>query len=141
MTRAIARWDGAKWEGLGSGIGLELQVGAARGKALAVWGDDIYVGGTFETAGVWDSGYIARWNDNIDFSPPSVTRLVNPTWQLPSTFQCRIISDTRAAFVVERSTNMTEWVPISTNTGLHAIFTDPTATGTAKRFYRTRQIP
>lgn len=72
VTRNIARWDGANWTALGSGIGVDFTPGASRGSALAVWGNDLFVGGTFETAGVCDSGYLARWNEQMDFTPPTL---------------------------------------------------------------------
>ncbi len=52
----IAKWDGNGWTALGSGIGGYLP-GIW---ALAVRGDELYVGGNFATAGGRVSGYIAR---------------------------------------------------------------------------------
>jgi hypothetical protein len=49
----IAKWDGANWTMLGSGINSQVQ-------ALAVQGSDLYVGGTFATAGGKASAYVAR---------------------------------------------------------------------------------
>ena len=60
ITHNIARWDGTNWTALGSGIGADMLPGASRGSALAASGNDLFVGGTFETAGVCDSGYVAR---------------------------------------------------------------------------------
>ena len=140
ITRTIARWDGSKWEALGSGLGNDYSPGAARGEALAVFGDDIFIGGIFQTAGLGNAGYIARWNDRIDFSPHSVMRLVQPAC-LGGTFGCRVTSNNRVTFVVERSEDMVNWTAIATNSALSLNFTDPTAGTAALRFYRTRQVP
>ena len=51
----IAKWDGASWSALGSGIG-----GGNLVAALTVSGTDLYVGGQFTTAGGKVSSYIAR---------------------------------------------------------------------------------
>src|SRR5688572_18978164 len=40
----LAKWDGTQWTGFGSGIGGEVF-------AIAISGTDIYVGGSFATAG------------------------------------------------------------------------------------------
>jgi hypothetical protein len=52
-ANCIAKWDGANWTTLGSGIKGQVQ-------ALAVQGSDLYVGGTFATAGGKASAYVAR---------------------------------------------------------------------------------
>ena len=52
----IARWDGANWHSLGSGVDLPVN-------ALAVSGDDLYAGGEFFTAEGKTVNSIARWNE------------------------------------------------------------------------------
>jgi len=54
----IARWDGANWLALSGELGNT----ADTAYALAVIGNDLYVGGTFLTAGGLDTKRIARWN-------------------------------------------------------------------------------
>ena len=58
----VARWDGAAWQGLGSGVsdGPETYRSVA---ALHPYGDDLIVGGTFRTAGGQAANCIARWDD------------------------------------------------------------------------------
>src|SRR5213075_1885349 len=51
ITRNIARWDGTKWESVGSGTDNQPIPTASRAMALAVWNNDLFVGGIFETAG------------------------------------------------------------------------------------------
>ncbi len=58
----IARWNGNSWSALGTNGGgngaLNSQV-----NAMAVIGNDLYVGGTFvDAAGIATADYIAKWN-------------------------------------------------------------------------------
>jgi hypothetical protein len=54
----IAKWDGTNWTALGSGIGVVSSVTLVH--ALALSGNDLYVGGSFLTAGGKISSSIAR---------------------------------------------------------------------------------
>jgi hypothetical protein len=59
----IAKWDGNNWSALGSGMrGLLGSFVAVN--ALAVSGSDLYVGGSFTTAGGNPANSIAKWNGN-----------------------------------------------------------------------------
>jgi trimeric autotransporter adhesin len=56
----IAKWDGTNWSSLGSGLsGAPFNKG---GHALAMIGNDLYVGGSFTTAGGIPANHIAKWN-------------------------------------------------------------------------------
>ena len=61
---AIAKWDGARWSALGSGLGPPQFGGLA--KAIAVFDDGsgpaLYVGGRFTMAGGIAANFIARWD-------------------------------------------------------------------------------
>ena len=66
FSKAIAKWDGSSWSGLGSGL-----VGGAYEPevwAVAVSGTDVYVGGYFWTSGGAYAMNIARWNGSSWFS-------------------------------------------------------------------------
>ncbi|HYF65274.1 MAG TPA: cadherin-like domain-containing protein [Herpetosiphonaceae bacterium] len=54
----IARWDGASWHALGSG----LSGAANRVFSLASWNGDLYAGGSFSSAGGAPAANVARWD-------------------------------------------------------------------------------
>src|SRR5437773_6019989 len=58
----IAKWNGSSWTALGSGLGGGSMESPPSVAALAVSGSDVYVGGTFTTAGGASANYMARWD-------------------------------------------------------------------------------
>jgi len=98
------------------------------------------VGGIFETAGVCDAEYIARWNDQIDFTPPSVMRLSNPQMLPGNDFKFRATATERAAYVIEHSANLVNWTPLTTNS-LSLLDITNSVPGVDIRTYRLREIP
>src|SRR6266566_355291 len=56
----IARWDGTNWWDVGGGI--TRGPFSAVAKAIVVAGSDVYVGGSFDTAGGTPAVGIARWD-------------------------------------------------------------------------------
>jgi hypothetical protein len=121
-------------------VGNESTPGASRASVLAVSGNDLFVGGIFETAGVSDSGYIARWNDQIDFTPPSLMRLTNPQMLPGNNFKFRANATEHAAYVVDYSTDLTHWSPFTTNSQYGVDLTN-SVPGVNLRTYRMREIP
>jgi hypothetical protein len=57
----IARWNGTNWSTLGSGVG-ETNYDDPTVYAMAVSGNDLYVGGRFSLAGGIPANNIAKWN-------------------------------------------------------------------------------
>jgi hypothetical protein len=57
-VRTIAKWDGANWSRLSGDLGTTSDTAYA----LAVIGTDLYVGGTFLTAGGVTAKRVAKWN-------------------------------------------------------------------------------
>lgn len=55
--RGVARWNGASWQPLGTGVGP-----AARAEGLCVYGDELIVGGQFTYAGRVPVSAIASWD-------------------------------------------------------------------------------
>jgi hypothetical protein len=140
ITRTVARWNGSSWEAMGSGVGNETLPGAARASAMAAQGNDLYVGGIFETAGVVDSEYIAHWNDQIDFTPPSLMRLLNAQLIPGPAFKFRATATERATYLVEYSSDLKTWNPFTTNIAAQLDLTN-SIPGADTRFYRMREIP
>ncbi len=64
----IARWDGSNWLPLSGALGNT----ADTAHALAVIGNDLYVGGTFLTAGGISAKRIARWNGSWSAVGPGI---------------------------------------------------------------------
>lgn len=138
FSKGIARWNGSSWEGMGQGLGVNSASVSPSG--LKAWGNDIYVGGIFEDAGGSDAGYIARWNDQIDFTPPSTMRLTNPQMLPGNVFSFRATATENAAYVVEYTTNFSQWLPLATNS-LSAVTITNNVPGINFRTYRMREIP
>jgi trimeric autotransporter adhesin len=140
ITRTVARWNGSSWEAMGSGVGNESTPGGASGTAMAAQGNDLYVGGIFETAGVVDSEFIAHWNDQIDFTPPSLMRLLNAQLLPGPAFKFRATATERANYVIEYSSDLTHWNPFTTNIAAQLDLTN-SIPGADIRLYRMREIP
>ncbi len=134
----IARWDGAQWQNMGSGIGVNTA--GARGYALASSGNDIYVAGIFEDAGGSDAGYVAHWNDQIDFTPPCILRLSNPQMLTGNNFAFRVNTTEHPAYIVEYSSDLKSWTPFTTN-ALGLLDLTNSVQGVNLRTYRLREIP
>src|SRR5690348_17370367 len=98
----------------------------------------MYAGGIFETAGVIDSGYIAHWNDQVDFTPPSLMRLLNAQMLSGSGFKFRATATERANYVIEYSSDLLTWSPFTTNGAAQLDFTN-SVPGADSRLYRMRQ--
>ena len=140
ITRNIARWDGTKWDNLGSGVGNESTPGASRISAGVAWGNDLYVGGIFETAGVSDSEYFGRWNDQLDFTPPTILRMSNPQMLVGNSFKLLATATEKAAYIIDYSSDLKTWTPLVTNSVYSLTVTDA-APGVNARFYRLHETP
>jgi trimeric autotransporter adhesin len=136
---SIARWDGTKWEALGSGFFGALAV--VRGTGLTIRGNDVFAVGTFDAAGLTESSGIARWNDTIDFTPP-LTMKFSRTQLLPGNiFKSRITTTDRTTYVIEYSDNLQTWTPLMTNFATQLDFTNAVSSPANRRIFRAKQIP
>jgi hypothetical protein len=136
---SIARWDGTKWEALGSGFFADTAI--VRGIGLAIQGNDVYAVGTFVGAGLTDSSGIARWNDTIDFTPP-LTMKFSRAQSLPgNSFKSRLTTTDRTTYVIEYSDNLQTWTPLMTNFSTQLDFTNAVSSPSNRRIFRARQIP
>jgi hypothetical protein len=137
---SIARWDGTKWEALGSGFFADSAV--VRGLGLAIRGDDVYAVGTFSGAGLTDSSGIARWNDMIPGFTPLLTMSFSRTQLLPGNlFKSRITCSERVTYVLEYSDNLQTWIPLMTNFSTQLDFTNAVSSPANRRIFRAKEIP
>jgi hypothetical protein len=134
----IARWDGGAWSPLGSGTAFNATAGPVL--ALTAVGEDLYVGGTFRSAGGKDSFYMARWNETLNFNVSSL-RFSGTTGNPSGPFQTTLTAIGVPAFVIEVSTNLPLWRPLLTNSLTPYDLMDSTAPATPRRFYRARSQP
>jgi hypothetical protein len=63
---SVARWDGAAWDAVGGGVRADQSLGQVF--AMLRLGTDVYVTGSFQTAGGAAANNIARW-DGTAWSP------------------------------------------------------------------------
>jgi hypothetical protein len=136
---SIARWDGTKWEALGSGFFADSAI--VRGTGLAIRGDDVFAVGTFNGAGLTDSSGIARWNDTMDFTPP-LTMSFSRTQRLPGNlFKSRLTCTEPATYRIEYSDDFQTWTPLLTNSATQLDFTNAVSPPVNRRIYRAKGIP
>jgi len=143
MVSCIARWDGASWTSLGSGL-ARLAIGgtgpiAGTGMVLVRNGNDLYAGGMFVTAGGKVSSGIARWNGQTTFTLPAVMCLNRPCLGPGGQFQFRVTAGSDVNYVIEGSTDLAIWQPLVTNSASPFIWLDSDFSNHAYRFYRARQ--
>jgi hypothetical protein len=143
MVSCIARWDGASWTSLGSGL-ARLAIGgtgpiAGTGAALVFNGNDLYAGGMFVTAGGKVSSGIARWNGQTTFTPPAVMCLGGPGRSSDGSIQFRVTASSGVTYMVEASTDLATWLPMATNDASPFNFSDSGAISNTHRFYRAQQ--
>jgi hypothetical protein len=129
----IAKWDGTSWSPLGSGTVFSATSGTVL--SLLALGQDLYVGGTFRTAGDKPSYYLARWNEQKNFEP-AILRFTNPGKSSGGSFQATITASNALSYIIESSTNLSTWNPVLTNTSTPFLFIDSNAPPAARRFYR-----
>lgn len=61
-ANSVAKWNGSSWSPLSSGVTHRNFLGAVR--AFAAIGSDLYVGGSFTSAGGNPANLVAKWNGN-----------------------------------------------------------------------------
>src|SRR5690606_35464467 len=60
IANSNARWEGTRWHALGGGVGSGGILG--QGHAIAIHGDNVYVGGVFTSAGGASAINVALWD-------------------------------------------------------------------------------
>jgi hypothetical protein len=133
----VAKWNGTNWSALGSGTTFSATTGPVL--ALASVGPDLYVGGTFRTAGGKPSYYLARWNEQTDFDTIPTIQLGKLHASTIGPFKMTITATGVPRYVIESTTDFSTWTPLLTNVTSPYEFWDFTAPGHPYRFYRARQ--
>ena len=137
----VACWNGGSWTAMGTGNSAIGASPIGNVQALAAWKNDLYVAGTFQRIGQKPAFRISRWNDQVTFLPPTMLRLANPTMLPDGRFQARVGASGNASYVLETTTNLTDWKSLLTNSAGAFDFADSSATNLPAQFYRTRQVP
>jgi hypothetical protein len=109
-TTNVACWDGSSWTTLGSGNSAAndaTPIGNVT--AMAAWDNDLYVGGSFQRIGQKPAFRICRWNDQTNFLPPTTMQFSCPVIRPDRQFQIRVGTSGGACYVVEATTNFTDW--------------------------------
>jgi hypothetical protein len=138
-ANSIARWDGTKWESLGSGFFSDG--GILRGTGFAIRGNDVFAAGTFIGAGLADSSGIARWNDALDFTPPYTMNFAQTQLLPGNLFKSRLTCTERATYLIEYSDNFQTWAPLMTNSAMQLDFTNAVSPSVNQRVFRAKGIP
>src|ERR1043166_785493 len=133
----IAKWNGASWSTLGSALYFSAGSGGPGSVgALALIGDDLFVGGSFSSAGDKPAVFISRWNDQLNFYPPPQPYLTRQTRLANGQFQFRLAGTSGESYILQGSTNFLTWTPLLTNSATLYDFTDTNAPSYPRRFYR-----
>lgn len=61
----IAKWDGIRWDSLGNGIKLKTTGGGGYVTNLAVFNNELYAAGNFDTCDSLSVSNIAKWNNEF----------------------------------------------------------------------------
>jgi len=86
-----------------------------------------------------DVGSLGGWTLNIEWRAPLL--LVNPRTTTNGAFQADVLGQSGVTYVIERSTNLTSWVPFLTNVPMTNLdsFIDTNSPQFPRRFYRALQ--
>lgn len=134
----IARWNGHEWSALGSGTVFNAAAGPVL--ALSAVGNDLYVGGTFQLAGGKPAYYLSLWNESLDFSNAQL-RLDQLRTSAGGNAQFTVTAIGVPIYVIDASTNLTQWTPVETNTLTPYDYTEANTLATPHRFFRAHSLP
>lgn len=133
----VAKWDGVSWSPLGSG--LTRSFSSVTVNALGRRGNDLFAGGSVEYAGGKPSFLFARWNDQIDFDFEPTIRLSKLQATGTGLFKMTITANGVPSYVIEATTNFSNWMPLQTNSVSPYDYLEFPASGLPHRFYRVRE--
>ena len=139
LANRVARWDGASWHALGSGITYP-GFSSASVAALVASGSDLYVGGIFGAAGGKPAMYIAHWNDTYNFDQPPALEL-SKLRRAGNSFKFAVTAANVPSYIIEATTNFSSWTALDTNTAAFYESWDLNVGSYPRRFYRARSGP
>lgn len=128
----LARWDGTNWSALGSGLSFpQLSGGRARIFALAVSGDELFVGGAFTHAGRQAASGLARYvlQPEVVFDPPVSTD--------GEAFALRLRGVAGLRFRIERTTDFSSWTELTAGRGEADVWQTTDDADAPTRYFRT----
>lgn len=135
-VQSIAKWDGANWSALGSGLYFSVTAQQGNGHALATSGNDVYVGGLFSSTGDKPAMFIGHWNSQSNYYPTPNLQLTRATCPTNGQFRFRVAGTSGENYTILASTNLSTWAPVFTNSTPLYDFTATNTTSSSKQFFR-----
>ena len=129
----IARWDGTNWFPLGSGVERQTLNSAVAVRAMAIQDTNVYVGGSFLSAGGdRQIRYFAK------FDGANWNALGPKLGFIDGRFHLSLRPDRGLTYGIEVSSNLVTWTRVVTFTNLNSAieFIDQESAGKKQRFYR-----
>ena len=120
----VAKWDGTTWSPLGSGLNKITYAVAEDGA------NHLYVGGAFTTAGTNYSAYVAQANLLDSLGAINIAKI-------PNGVSMSLQGRPGSSCVLESSTNLTVWSPVSTNIcGMNGLWSFTNTVTAVAEFFR-----
>lgn len=126
----LTRWDGTNWSALGSGLSFPQITGArARVFALAVSGNELFVGGAFTHAGGQAASGLARYvlEPEMAFEPPMSNDGV---------LALRLRGAAGLRFRIERTSDFSSWSELTAGRGEHDVWEGTDDADAPMRYFR-----
>jgi hypothetical protein len=132
-VQALARWNGATWQAMGSG--LQMNPGSPNVTALAIYEDEVYVGGLFQRAGGRPSVCIARWIPDIQLQITALNLS-------PGDVQVQAQSTLGLKLRLDGTSDLTTWTPLQRQNGYSgAAYLTDNLPAVNRRIYRVVAEP
>jgi hypothetical protein len=134
----FSKWNGISWSALGGGVGSDFISPIITG--LASVGSDVYLAGSFDSAGTKRSYFIAQWNESRNFDLLPSLELAFPSRLSSTGFQFSVVARGINSYSVERSTSLSSWALVQTNSTGSVVIKDTNAldSGNPIQIYRAR---
>lgn len=136
MLRGLAKFDGANWTSLGTGLrGLEISTPAPQVRTLTWQDNALWVGGIFPGAGNKSAVSLARWVENpqLTLSPPDL--------QTEGGWLITLHGVLGLRFQLETSTDLVNWPTLTRGEATTNQVTTQVADGDGVQFFRASLEP